>query len=326
MKTLIAVVCALVASLAFNYATYLQKKVLGTLPEVKLKLSRDVVRSFIRNRTWVASVAFVAGGSALYALSATIAPISIVQPVMACGVALLAYLAIRDLGERPRRIDLVAIGLSILGVILIGVSLIEGFPGDVRHSAGSLWLITAGVVALAVAVPLLMRGSEGTRAAGLGISCGLLYGCSAVFAKLMLVDWSGRWHSDGAAVFFLSVFFVAWALLIAPAFIILQAALQKGMAIVVAPIMASLSALVPIFMGMLALHEKMPENAALAAVRFAGFALAITSTVILSRRAEKAGEFAAEDRRAPGAGVGPAIAGAPDGIVAGAPVEGGSDA
>ena len=229
MKTSFAIACAVAASLAFNYAMYAQKKAVGTLPEVKMQLSWSVIKAFLSNRAWLLSMVVVLFGSALYAYALTVAPISIVQPIMASGVALLAYLAIKNLGEKPRRIDLVAIGLSILGVALIGVSLAEGLPKDVKHSPVSLWIFTAALVVVAIVIPLaMMKGSDARKAAGLGIAVGILYGTSAVFAKLLLVDWSAQWSQRGLLVVFSSVFLVAWAVTLVPAFIILQAALQKG--------------------------------------------------------------------------------------------------
>jgi drug/metabolite transporter (DMT)-like permease len=287
LKTLFAIICAIAASLAFNYAMYMQKKAVGVLPEVKMQFSWSVIKAFVSNRAWLVSMVVVLFGSGLYAYALTVAPISIVQPIMASGVALLAYLAIKNLGEKPRRIDLVAIGLSILGVALIGVSLAEGLPKDVRHSPVSLWIFTAALVVVAIIIPLaMMKGSDARKAAGLGIAVGIFYGTSAVFAKLLLVDWSGQWSTRGVLVVFSSVFLIAWAVTLVPAFIILQAALQKGQAIVVVPLLAGLSQLVPIALGMVALHEKFPKSPALSVLRIFAFALILVATVILSRRAE----------------------------------------
>lgn len=296
MHTLIAVACAVAASLAFNYAMYMQKKAVGTLPEVKMQLSWQVLKAFLTNGRWLASMIVVLLGSVLYAIALTMAPISIVQPIMASGVALLAYLAVKNLGEKPRRIDLVAIGLSILGVILIGVSLAEGLPKDVKHSPGSLWIFTAVLIVVAIIVPLTVaRGSNARLAAALGISVGMMYGLSAVFAKLMLEDWGARWSQQGVMALFSSIFLIAWAVTLVPSFIVLQAAFQKGMAIVVVPLMASLSQLVPIAVGMVALHEKFPRSIALSVIRIIAFALILVATVILSRRAESVTALPAEE-------------------------------
>jgi uncharacterized membrane protein len=289
VNTFLAIICAVVASLAFNYAMYAQKKALAGLPEVKLPPSWTVLKAFLSNWLWLASIGLVLLGSVGYAYALSQAPISIVQPIMASGVALLAYLAIKNLGEKPRRKDLVAIGLSILGVVLVAVSMAEGLPKGVKHSATALWIFTGALIVVAAAVPFLMRGrGQGQRAAGLGVTVGILYGVSAVFAKLMLVDWGNQWASKGILVLFSSIFLLGWAITLAPAFVILQAALQKGMAIVVVPILASIQQVVPIAMGMVALHERMPHDPFLTVVRISGFVLILVATVILSRRAEEA--------------------------------------
>ena len=56
----------------------------------------------------------------------------------------------------------------------------------------------------------------------------------------------------------------------------------------VVPLLAGLSQLVPIALGMVALHEKFPKSPALSVLRIVAFALILVATVILSRRAEEA--------------------------------------
>lgn len=287
MSTVLAVVSALVASALINYSMYLQKKAVDVLPAVKLEISWAVFKAFVTNVPWLIAVGVALLGGGLYAIALAIAPVSIVQPILGSGVALLAVLAIRNLGEKPRKIDLLAIGMSILGVVLIGVSLLEGIPENVGHDAGVLWLFTGVVAFLALVFPLLMRGGGNRQAAGLGISVGLLFGLAAIFARLLLVDWGNRWTASGPAVLFASVFLIAWAATLLPGFITMQAALQRGMAVVVVPIVAGLSQLVPILGGMVALNEPFPESPFLTAVRLTAFALILVGTVILSRRAEE---------------------------------------
>lgn len=288
MITVLAVACAVAASLAINYAMYLQKKAVERLPAVKLEISWTVFIAFASNRPWLIAIGVSLVGGAFYSVAILLAPISVVQPIVASGVALLAYLAMKNLGEKPGKADLYAIGVTILGVILIGVSLAEGIPPEAEHDPAVLWIFTGVVVFLALVIPLLMRGSGGNRqAAGLGISVGLLFGISAIFARLLLLDWSNQFSTRGVSVVFTSIFLLAWALTLIPAFIMLQAALQRGMAVVVVPIVAGLSQLVPILGGMIALNEPFPESAALSAVRVLAFVLILGATVILSRTAEE---------------------------------------
>ncbi|MDD5748002.1 MAG: DMT family transporter [Actinomycetota bacterium] len=289
-KSIFIVILSVCASVLFNYALFLQKRAVDKLPDVKFQISWTVFVAFVTNGLWLLSVILTIVGGVMYSVAITLAPISIVQPILGVGVALLAYLAIKNLGEKPRRSDLVAIGISILGVILIGVSLAEGIPENIKHSPVSLWIFAGVVGLLTIIFPLAMlKGSRNRQSVGLGISVGLLYGLGAIFGRLLLVDWTHRWSSAGPMVFFKSVFLIAWLLTFVPAFIMLQAALQRGLAVVVSPIMTGLSQLIPILGGMIALNEPLPKSAALSVLRCIAFCLIILATMILSRRAEETG-------------------------------------
>ena len=288
MKTVLAVACALGASVLLNYAVYLQKKALGALPAVRLEVSWATFKAFITNRLWMTAMVVSVIGGGLYSVAITLAPVSIVQPIVGSGVALLAYLAITNLGEKPRRIDYFAISLSVTGVVLIGVSLAEGVPKQPAHDPGELWIFAGGMLLAAVVIPLFMR-QESRLAAGLGISVGIMFGLVAIFARLLLLDWSNQWSEKGVMVVFSSVFLIAWAVLFIAAFIAFQAALQRGMAVVVVPLVAGLSQLVPIAGGTIALNEAFPKSDPLFAARILAFALILVGTVILSRRAEETG-------------------------------------
>jgi len=289
MQTVLAISLAVAGTIFFNYGAYLMKVAVVKLPQVKLKLKWSVVKAFFSNRQWLMAMGVTLIGAAFYAVAIAMAPVSIVQPIVGAGVALLVYLGIKNLGEKPRRQDLVAIGMSILGVILIGISLMEGIPEKAPpYNAAVLWLFSGIVLFLAVIVPLLMRGGSGNRvAAGLGICVGLLYGLTAIFARLLLVDWTNQWHTKGILVIFSSVFLIAWAAVTVPAVVVLQAALQRGMAIIVMPLVAGLSQIIPIAGGMLVLGEEFPTSKALTVVRIIAFCLILVATIILSRRAEE---------------------------------------
>ena len=285
MKEVLAVGITLTAAVLLNYAIYLQKRAVLALPEVEFKFSWDLIKEFITNKPWLIAQSVNVTGFVLY--SVALAPVSIVEPIIASGVVLLAYLAIKHLGEKPRRIDYIAMGMSVLGVALIGVSLAEGLPKDKLSHGWEIPIFAGVIIGLAVIMPLLMRGSRARLSVGLGISVGLLFGMAAVFQRLLmmyLVNFSTHWQ------WFL-VFLVACICTYIPAFVLLQAALQKGMAIVVAPIYNGLMEFVPIMVGMMALNEQFPESNLLKVARILAFVLILTGTVILSQRAEAEDEI-----------------------------------
>lgn len=305
--TIVAVGLAVAAAICFNIGMYFNKKAVADLPKVELRLKASVLRAFLENKLILKSIGLALIGGAFYGVAMATAPVSIVQPVVGSGVALLAYLAIKNLGETPRRIDYLAIGLNILGVALIGLSLIQGVPEAADYDTGVLWIFAGVIVLLAIVIPFLMdRGSSNTQAAGLGISVGLLYGIAAVFSRIMLLNWKDNWNEWHLLVVFSSIYLLAWLATFVPAVITVQAALQKGMAIVVVPILAGLTQLVPILVGMVALNEPLPENVALKTLRILAFASILAGTIILSRRAEEAAPAPPLEKAGPDPGAEPA--------------------
>ncbi len=288
MRTFVAVLLAIAAALFFNLSMYTNKKAVLELPKVGLKKrEKGIFRAFLSNRLiWLFALFGLLGG-AFYFTAVSLAPISVVQPIVSSGIVILAYLAIKNLGETPRKIDYMAISFNICGVVLIGVSLAEGLPEETKHNPSVLWITVAAIVTVAIFFGLFSgRTSGDTQGALLGICVGLLYGTGTVFARLMLLDWKHQWDARGFLVIFSSIFLLGWLFTFLPALMTVQAAFQRGMAVVVAPIFASLTQLVPIFVGMTALGEKPPANTLLLAARIIAFLLIISGTIILSRRAQ----------------------------------------
>lgn len=282
MQEFFAILCAILGAITLNWAIYLQKKAVQALPEVEFKFSRHTIKAFVTNKPWLLAQSVNVTGFVLYSVALALAPVSIVEPIIASGVVLLAYLAIKHLGEKPRRIDYVAMGMSVLGVALIGVSLAEGLPKDKLNHGWEIPVFAGVIIGLAIIFPLIMRGSKARLSVGLGISVGLFFGMAAVFQRLLmmyLVNFKTHWE-----LFF--VFLVCCICTYIPAFVLLQAALQKGMAIVVAPIYNGLMEFIPIVVGMMALNESFPASNLLKVVRILAFVLILTGTVILSQRAE----------------------------------------
>ena len=279
---------AVASALLFNHAVYRMKICVEVLPKIEMKLSWDVVKAFITNRPWLSAQIENIAGFVLYAVALSIAPVSIVEPITAAGIALLVYLAIRQLGEKVRPRDYVAIGMAILGVILISLSLGRGVP-EATPNYHLFWVFAVVILGVAVAAPLLTGGkSTNVRVVALGLSGGLLDGIASVYTRLVMINWGHDWKS-------VSIFLIVCLLAYIAAFIILQAGLQRGKAIVVAPVYNGFMELVPIVVGIVALNESLPKvngktDIFLTAIRILAFALILVGTVMLASRAEQAGE------------------------------------
>ncbi len=275
VKAVAAILITFAASFCVNYSTYMQKRAVDTLPRMRLRISWTVIKAFITDRLWLAAMAVDGLGTALFMVALIFLPVSIVEPIITAGIALLAYLAIKNLGEKPRRTDSLAIAITVLGVIFLSISLAEGLSGEKTFHPLELWVITGAVALSAIAVPLALQLSgRGNIAAGLGISGGLIIGMAAVFSRLLMGDFEGQWY------FWLPACALAYPL----GFAIFQAGLQRGRAVVVAPIYNALVVCVPIVMGTIALNEHLPDSPVLSTMRIAAFVLILFGTIVLSRR------------------------------------------
>lgn len=285
MKTAAGILIAIASALLFNHAVYRMKISVEVLPKIDMKSSWGVVKAFVTNWPWMSSQIENIAGFVLYAVALSIIPVSIVEPITAAGIVLLVYLAIRELGEKVRMRDYVAIGMTVLGVILISLSLERGVS-ETTPDYHLFWIFAVVILGVAVCAPLLFgRRSASVLAVALAVSGGLLDGMAGVFTRLVMINWGKDWLAT-------LILLVICALTYVSAFIILQAGLQRGKAIIVAPVYNGVMELIPIVVGIVALNESFPKvngktDIFLSAMRILAFALILVGTLMLASRKEE---------------------------------------
>ena len=103
-----------------------EKGTLGTAPGTgeQFRELQGRLRGFRPNLTWCLGMALLLGGYVVYgyALSARAAPISLLQPLSASGLLVVALLAVTYLHERFDALEWVGVALLLGGVILLGFS------------------------------------------------------------------------------------------------------------------------------------------------------------------------------------------------------------
>lgn len=264
MTTAGGLVLALLSTLALNWGWVAQHHAAASLPALSLRRPLASLALLFRNRAWVVGFLTGIGGWALYVAALALAPLSLVQAVAAGGVGVIAYFA-RARGATLTRAQLVAVGLSLAGLALLGLSLGTGaaHPHGTTPSALGLWLVgSAAAAALVMRAPLV-------AGAGLGAASGILYAAGDVATKSAVAG---------------GVWLVVVPLVLAAhgaAFATLQLAFQRGTALASAGLSTLFTNALPIVAGVFLFHEGAAHGLAKDA-RVLSFALLVTAGALLA--------------------------------------------
>ncbi len=291
MVLAIAVVMALIATTMINYSGYMQKRELDQLPLIGSQKPLETVKAFFKCRPWLEAQGLQFAGTFIKGIAVGLAPLSVVQPINTAGIAVLAMLAITKLGERPTISDWLGIGTIIAGLIVLGRTLI-GVPSKAfSYNPFVLWFFV--IFFFASAGVSLHQGITKKHANApnlIAVASGVLIGLTAVIIKLGWNDIGSRFWEHGFRNALLSPYLYIIILLPIVTLVLDQIAMQRGKAIVVVPITTGMSNLIPIIIGIVAMHEPMPSTAGMFFMRLLSFVFIIGGAIILSLRREEGAE------------------------------------
>ena len=148
MVAVFAVFIVAVAASCINVGKALQKQGTKNLP--RLVLDPKVIGTYLSDETWAAGMALDVFGGLLMVAAIARAPVSVVQPVAAGGVAVLAVYSHYKLGETLQAKEWAGVALAVIGTIGIGWNSEEQQPAEL---SGFRYLIGAFLVAAVVAAP-----------------------------------------------------------------------------------------------------------------------------------------------------------------------------
>jgi hypothetical protein len=214
----------------------------------------------------------------LHVAALSLAPISLVQTVIAGGLVLLTVVADRAFGIPVTGREWIGVALTAAGLAVLAATL-HG-AGSSAHSdwgAGRLALdVGIGALLGVLLVPVAGRRPE-REGVVLAVSAGLLWGASDVTIKAL----SGRLGDLGAGVL-LHPLAVVIALLSLAGLLVSARSLQIGPPV---PVIAATSATANVFTiaaGPIVFGEPLPGSAAGVAVRLLAFAVVILAAALTS--------------------------------------------
>ncbi len=196
MTPLFGILLALACALATNVGFLYKHRGACAAPAVDIKRPLWSAKSLFASRLFALGMLIAAGAWIFHVAAMAIAPMSLVQAVLAGGVVLLAIMAERMFGLQIGRRQWLGLGFTAFGLMLLGISLP---PAHGAHSRFSVPGMIAFEAALIVAGSLLIispRIGASRRHHGfmLGAAAGILFGVSDVAIKAI----SGMVASHGA--------------------------------------------------------------------------------------------------------------------------------
>lgn len=267
---LLALCCSVVALLGFLFK---QRGAVGA-PAVELRHPWRSTKALFANQWWTLGIVVATAAWVFHVAALALAPISLVQSVIAGGLVLLTPLAGRVFHLPTTRRDWIGVAITAAGLSLLAATL-----GDSGHSAHrdfdgpTLWLYV-GLLAAAAAV---CCATTTTFRAGpvLALGAGLLWGGSDVTIKAASGDLIDRWllaflTPEAAAITILSLI----------GLVVSARSLQLGPTIAVIAITSAAANVVTIAAGPIVFSEPLPDGTGSLIARLAGFAAVIAGAVL----------------------------------------------
>jgi hypothetical protein len=185
MTPLIGIMLALACALSTNVGFLFKHRGACAAPAVDMRKPLRSARSLFRSRFFaigmlIASVAWI-----FHVAAMAVAPLDLVQAVLAGGVVMLAIMAERMFGLRIGRRQWIGLGLTAGGLMLLGFTLPAQHGAHSRFSVPGMIAFEAGL--LVVGTLLIMGPRIGApkehHGFMLGAAAGILFGVSDVAIK-----------------------------------------------------------------------------------------------------------------------------------------------
>jgi len=287
MTLIIGILLALACALATNIGFLYKHRGASAVPAVDVSRPFHTTRSLYSSR-WFAIGMLVATVAWIFHVAAmAVAPLSVVQPVLAGGVVLLAVMAERMLGVRVGRRQWVGLGLTASGLILLGLTLPATHGAQSRFSLPGMIAFESGLIVVGALLIMGPRIGAPAQHHGfmLGAAAGIMFGVSDVAIKAI----TGLIGTGGIAAGILS----PWALVTVAASVVAFFAsakgLQDGDAVPVIAITGTAASVAGIVGGIIVFGDPLPGNPAVIAVQCLAFAFVLVAAYLMPAPVRAAG-------------------------------------
>jgi drug/metabolite transporter (DMT)-like permease len=269
----LALLCALATNLGFLY----KHRGACAAADVDWKHPLRSGASLFRSKWFALGMLVAVGAWALHVGAMAMAPLSVVQPVIAGGLVFLTVLAERFFGFSVGRRQWTGVGLTSLGLVLLAVTLPGASSSHSNYSTAAMIAFEAGL--LAVGTLLVMSHKFGARhehhGVLLGVASGILFGVSDVAIKAL----TGLIGSGGVGGL-LSPWLATCVIASVIAFFASARGLQKGEAVPVITLTAAAANVSAIAGGIIVFGDPMPHDAVGICLQAFAFVLVVVAALV----------------------------------------------
>jgi drug/metabolite transporter (DMT)-like permease len=286
---------ALLSTTSYNCGLIVEKQALVRLPAIGGRRLASLALNLLKSPRWLAGFGLMLCGLGFQVLALLFAPVTVVQPVIASGVAVVLILSRLVLRERLGQVEYWCVAVMAVSVVLLALS--AGRASGVGHRVSGIELAAVAIpscqLAVLAALSTMRAGRRKHRppvtGVSYGIATGLFYGVAALAIKAL----SGvLLHRHGIVAVVIAVlsspYLYVMAGCSAAGLVLFQTALQRCRIAIVAPVSNVLGSLYFIVVGTWLFHERLPASPALLALRVAGIVIACCVVAVLSAQGDPA--------------------------------------
>jgi drug/metabolite transporter (DMT)-like permease len=265
---LLALICACLSNLSFLY----RHRGVSSAPAVDARHPLRTARELYSSKLFLVGMLIAAGAWGFHIAAMALAPLSLVQAVLAGGIVLLAIMAERVLGLHVGRRQWAGVAMTAAGLLLLGLCLPAVHGAHSRYALPGMIVFQTGMIIAGSLLIIAPRSDMGREHYGvlLGAAAGLLFGVSDVAIKA-ITGAVGAHGIVGVVSPWLPIAMGASAV----TFYASAKALQDGEAVPVIAITSAASSVSGIIGGIVVFGDPMPAHPFAIAVQCLAFVLVI---------------------------------------------------
>jgi drug/metabolite transporter (DMT)-like permease len=277
MTLQIGIFLALLCALATNLGFLFKHRGACAAPDVDVRHPVASAAGLFRSKWFTIGMLVAVGAWALHVGALALAPLSIVQAVLAGGLVLLTVLAERFFGHSVGKRQWLGVGLTALGLTLLAVTLPSHSGSNSGYSTAGMIAFESGLLIVGTLLVLSPRfGKHEHHGVLLGTAAGILFGVSDVAIKALTGS-----VGDAGILGLASPWLLTAVVASVIAFYASARGLQKGEAVPVITLTSAAANVSAISGGILVFGDPMPTDPLGIVIQSFAFVLVIVAAAVM---------------------------------------------